>query len=357
MDDLSITTLMGIGGFVVGGLFGALTYRTNFCTMGSISDAVSFGDFGRARAWMLAIAVAVLGSQLLYVSGTVDLAKSIYLGPSLRWFSNILGGLVFGFGMVLASGCPARNLARVGGGDLKALVVLIFVGVFGYMTMRGLIAPGRVLIEDTTNFDLGQLGIADQHVGSFIAHFFSVAGTQVQVALAVIVSALLAIFCFANAEFRQSAGLVAVGLGAGALVTAGWWVTGVLGADDFDPAALTSLTFIAPTGDGLQYLMTYTGATISFGIASVAGAIAGAFVAAIAGGSFQLTSFYDKSDTLRHMIGGAMMGVGGVFALGCTIGQGITGMSTLGLGSVIALAFIVLGGYMGLKYMEWKVGL
>lgn len=357
MDDLSITTLMGIGGFVVGALFGALTYRTNFCTMGSISDAVSFGDFSRARAWMLAIAVAILGSQILYVSGTVDLAKSIYLGPSLRWFSNILGGLVFGFGMVLASGCPARNLARVGGGDLKALVVLIFVGMFGYMTMRGLIAPGRVQIEDATNVDLSQLGIPDQHVGSFIAQGLSVSGTQAHIILAVLVSALLAAFCFSNAEFRRSAGLVAVGLGAGVLVTAGWWVTGVLGADEFEPVPLASLTFIAPAGDGLQYLMTYTGATISFGIASVAGAIAGAFIAALAGRTFQMTSFYDKSDTLRHMIGGAMMGVGGVFALGCTIGQGITGMSTLSLGSVMALASIVLGGYMGLKYMEWKVGL
>lgn len=357
MDDLSVTTLMGIGGFVVGALFGALTYRTNFCTMGSISDAVSFGDFGRARAWILAIAVAIIGSQLLYVSGTVDLTKSIYLGPSLRWFSNILGGLIFGFGMVLASGCPARNLARMGGGDLKALVVLIFVGVFGYMTMRGLVAPGRLLIEDSTNYDLSQLGITDQHVGSIVAHGLSVTGTQVHVVLAVIVSALLAIFCFSNVEFRRSAGLLAVGLGAGVLVTAGWWVTGVLGADDFEPAALASLTFIAPTGDGLQYLMTYTGATISFGIASVAGAVVGAFIAAFTGRTFQLTSFYDKSDTLRHMIGGAMMGVGGVLALGCTIGQGITGMSTLSLGSMLALASIVLGGYMGLKYMEWKVGL
>lgn len=357
MDDLSVSTLMGIGGFAVGLLFGALTYRTNFCTMGSISDAVSFGDFRRARSWMLAIAVAILGAQTLNGLEAVDLTQSIYLGPSLRWFSNISGGLVFGFGMVLASGCPARNLARVGGGDLKALVVLMFIGVFGYMTLRGLIAPSRVLIEDSTTLDLSQLGFPDQQIGSMIAQVLPVNEVQAQAVLAAIVAAVLLVFCFSNAEFRQSTGLVAVGIGAGLLVTASWWITGVLGADDFEPVQLTSLTFIAPTANALQYLMTYTGATIDFGIASVAGAIFGAALAALQGRTFQLISFYDKSDTLHHMIGGAMMGVGGVLALGCTIGQGMTGISTLGLGSVIALASIVLGGCLGLKYMEWKVGL
>lgn len=357
MDELSISTLMGIGGFAVGLLFGALTYRTNFCTMGSISDAVSFGDFRRARSWMLAIAVAILGAQTLNGLEAVDLTQSIYLGPSLRWFSNILGGLVFGFGMVLASGCPARNLARVGGGDLKALVVLMFIGLFGYMTMRGLIAPGRLFIENSTTLDLSLHGIPDQQIGSMIAQVLPVSAGQAQVALAAIFAAAILGFCFSNAEFRQSTGLITVGVGAGLLVTAGWWITGVIGADDFEPAQLASLTFIAPTGDALQYLMTYTGAAINFGIASVAGAILGAALAALQGRTFQLTSFYDKSDTLRHMAGGAMMGVGGVLALGCTIGQGITGISTLGLGSAIALASIVSGGYMGLKYMEWKVGL
>ena len=170
-------------------------------------------------------------------------------------------------------------------------------------------------------------------------------------------AALILVFCFANAEFRHSPRNIVAGIGIGLLVTAGWYVTGVIGNDDFDPAPLVSLTFIAPTGEGLQYLMTFTGATINFGIATVGGAILGAFLSAIVGGTFIVTSFYDKKDTLRHMLGGAMMGTGGVLAFGCTIGQGITGMSTLGLGSLIALISIVIGGIVGVKYMERLVGL
>ncbi len=357
MEDMEISTVMGIAGLVVGLLFGTLTHRTNFCTMGSISDVVSFGDFRRARAWLLAIAVAIIGAQSLHQLEVIDLGQSIYLGASLNWFGSILGGIVFGFGMVIASGCPGRNLVRVGGGDLKAIVVLIFIGLFGYMALRGLTAPTRAFIITETSFDLAGAGIESQQIGSILAGLGGMGEEAARLLTTGIVVAAILAFCFGSAEFRRSPHNIIVGLGAGLLVTAGWWATGVLGADDFDPAPLASLTFIAPSGEGLQYLMTFTGSTINFGIATVGGAILGAFLSSLLAGTFHVTAFYDKNDTLRHMLGGAMMGTGGVLAFGCTIGQGITGMSTLGLGSMIALLSIVFGGYLGVKYMERLIGL
>ena len=357
MEDMEISTLMGISGLIIGLLFGALTHRTNFCTMGSIADVISFGDYKRARAWLLAIAVAIIGAQGMHELEMIDLEQSIYLGSTLNWFGSILGGVVFGFGMVIASGCPGRNLARTGGGDLKALVVLIFIGLFGYMALRGLTAPTRAYIMDATSIDLAASEIESQQLGSILSGLIGLSERAARLGSAAVIAIGLVIFCFANREFRGSTMNIVAGVGAGLLITAGWWATGVLGADDFDPAPLVSLTFIAPTGNGLQYMMTFTGATITFGVATVGGAVLGAFLSAILAGRFHLATFYDKGDTLRHMAGGAMMGTGGVLALGCTIGQGMTGVSTLGLGSIIALAAIVVGGIMGVKYMERLIGL
>ena len=357
MEDMEVTTLMGLAGLIIGFLFGVLTHRTNFCTMGSISDAMSFGDFGRARAWLLAIAVAIIGATALHQMEMIDLEESIYLGSGLNWFGAILGGVVFGFGMVIASGCPGRNLVRAGGGDLKAVVVLASIAIFGYMALRGLTAPIRAYIQNNTTYDLSGVDMESQQIGAILASLTGIDDATMRIAVAAIVAGALLIFCFGNSGFRRSPANIAAGLGAGLLVTAGWWATGVLGADDFDPAPLVSLTFIAPTGQGMQYLMTWTGSTISFGIATVGGAILGAFVSAKLKGGFHLATFYDSKDTLRHMLGGAMMGTGGVLALGCTIGQGMTGVSTLSLGSVLAVMAIVAGGMLGVKYMERLIGL
>lgn len=357
MEDLSVTTLAGIFGLVIGLLFGGITHRTNFCTMGAVADVVSFSDYGRARAWLLAIAVAIIGAQSLQLAGLIDLTNSIYLGTSLNWLGGIIGGLIFGFGMVLASGCPGRNLARVGGGDLKALVVLIIVGLVAYMTLRGITGPVRLAIESASSIDVSSIGLNDQGIATILATYSGMASGTASLIVAAIAALALIAFCFKDAEFRSSANNIAAGIGIGILVTAGWWATGVMLADEFDPQPLVSLTFVAPAGNALQYLMTYTGATINFGIATVGGAILGAFLSAILGGRFMLTGFSDKADTIRHFAGAAMMGFGGVTALGCTIGQCITGLSTLALGSLIAAIAIVVGGYFGMKYLERALGI
>ena len=351
MEEIPNGVLVSVLGFVLGVIFGATAQRTNFCTMGAISDAVFMGDWNRFRAWMLAIAVAILGSQTLHMSGTVDLATSIYLTPNLGWAGTIIGGLLFGFGMTMTGGCGNKTLVRLGAGNLKSVVVVLFLGIFAYMTLRGLTGLARVELEDAMNVDLLATGIADQGMPTFLG-LLGVPESVARVAVMAAVAGGLFWFIFKSPEFRASKADITGGVIIGLLVPVAWYVTGVIGFDDFEPTPLSSFTFVAPVGESIQYLMTFTGSTINFGITVVGGVIFGSFISAKSSGEFRVEAFTDADDMMRHMVGGAIMGIGGVMALGCTVGQGITGMSTLAIGSVLALLSILFGGYFGMKYLE-----
>jgi uncharacterized membrane protein YedE/YeeE len=134
--------------FAIGLVFGAVASWTRFCTMGAVADIANLGDWGRMRMWLLAIALAILGTAALHATGLIDVDKSIYRGRSLTWLSHLVGGLCFGFGMVLASGCAARTLVRIGAGSVKAVVVFIVLGLVAYMSMRGVLAVFRVEVLD-----------------------------------------------------------------------------------------------------------------------------------------------------------------------------------------------------------------
>jgi uncharacterized membrane protein YedE/YeeE len=352
MAGLTATTIVGIGGLVIGLIIGAVSQRTNFCTMGGISDLVLMGEGRRIRAWVLAIAVAIIGTHALHFAGAIDVNKSVYLTTNLGWLGAIVGGLMFGFGMTQTSGCASRTLVRVGGGNLKALVVALVIGTVGYMTMRGLIAPARMRIEGASNIDLKGHGLSSQNVGEMAGAVLGLDGSTARAIAAVVVAAAMLLFCFRNKDFRRSLTDIVGGVIIGLAVVGGWAVTGVFAADEFEPVQLSSITLVAPTGDSLQYLMTYTGATINFGIAVVGGIVAGSFAMAIATGRFRVEGFADRNDLARNLSGAALMGIGGVLAMGCTFGQGVTGMSTLALASVLAWGSIVIGGYFGVKYLE-----
>ncbi|MBL8705575.1 MAG: YeeE/YedE family protein [Rhodospirillales bacterium] len=352
MTETPVHILVAWAGFAAGLAFGAVAQRTNFCTMGAISDLALMGRANRFRAWMLAIAVAILGSQGLHLVGVVDLGKSIYLTPSLGWAGAILGGLLFGFGMTLAGGCGNKTLVRVGTGNLKSLVVFLCLGIAAYATLRGLAAVVRQPFEAATAVDLAKLGIPRQGLVDLLAAKLGLPATGARVALTLAAAGALLAYCFRDPAFRASPRDIIGGLAIGLLIPVGWLITGVLGRDDFEPTPLASMTFVAPIGDTVQYAMTFTGSKIGFGVATVLGVIVGSGVAALLAGEWKLEGFTDRHDMGRHMIGGVMMGVGGVLALGCTIGQGITGISTLAIGSVIALLSIIAGGFLGMKYLE-----
>ncbi len=351
MFDLAPNLVTAIGGLLIGIVVGATIQLTNFCTMGGISDYVLMGDGNRLRAWVLATATAIIGTQLLAWLGLIDLSKSIYLTPNFGWLGAIVGGALFGFGMTKASGCGSRNVARIGSGNLKAVVVVLVMGVVGYMTLRGLLGPLRLQLE-TTNVHLDAKGMDSQLIGTILAGMTGTAPAAMRTLVAIALPLGLLAWCVKDADFRSSPRNIIAGIVIGLCIVAGWVVTGILGADEFSPVPPASLTFVAPSAEALQYLMTWTGASINFGIAVVGGVILGAFLAAVTTGRFRLEGFADPEDTLRHIWGAMLMGFGGVMALGCTIGQGTTGMSTLAASSLIAWISIIAGGYFGIKHLE-----
>ncbi len=341
-------------GLAIGTVFGFIVYVTNFCTMGSISDILNFGDYRRFRAWLLAAAVAIIGTTYLKSAGIADINSAMYLTPSFNWLGNVVGGLIFGFGMVFAGGCVSRNLVRAGAGDLRSALVLIVTGIFGYMTIGGILGPLRVSIFGSTVVDLTDYNLESQSAGSILSLFTGFDATTANMAAMVVIVAALLIYCFKDSSFRKSATHMFAGIGLGLCVVAGWMLTG-LAFDEFADQAvpIASLTFVRPTGDTLEYLMRYTAlGAPGFAVVTVAGSLLGGFLGALVRGRLSLITFANSKDTVYNMFGASLMGVGGVLALGCTVGQALSGFSTLAVGSMITFIFIVVGGVIGVKYME-----
>lgn len=361
------TSLVVWGAFGLAFVFGAVANRSNFCTMGAISDIVNMGHWGRMRMWLLAIAVAVIGTNLLFYFGLVDLPKSIYQRPRVNWLSLLVGGAAFGVGMSLASGCANKNLVRAGGGSVRSLVVLTFLGISAYMTLKGLFGQWRADWLDPVAIDLAAFNLSDQSLASVLA---SMTGMPVKTALMVMLwltgLALLA-FVFKDGRFRRNPVQWSAGVVIGAIVIAGWYLSGHLGFGEnpetlemtyfaTNSRTIESMSFVAPAAYGLELLMLWTDKSlhVSFGVAAGLGVALGSLAWALASRSFRWEGFASFDDLRRHLLGAVLMGFGGVTALGCTVGQGITGVSTLAIGSFIALASIIGGSAATLKYISWR---
>ncbi len=364
----SLTSIVAWSGFAIAFVFGAVAQRTNFCTMGAISDIVNMGSWGRMRMWMLAMAVAIAGASALQLAGLVDLSKSIYARPNFAWLSYLVGGFSFGVGMTLGSGCGNKTLVRIGGGSLKSVVVLAFLAISAYMTMKGLFGIWRVTWLDPVAVDLASRSLPGQDLPSLVSAALGVERKGAYVGVAAVVALALAAFCFKDRDFRGSPDHVAGGAVLGALVVAGWYVTGHVGfAENPDTLENTffgtnsrtieSLSFVAPAAYLLEILLLWSDKSLAFtfGIALALGVVAGSAAYAIATRTFRWEGFASAEDTANHVVGGILMGFGGVTALGCTIGQGITGLSTLAAGSVLATLAIVAGSWATMKYQYWRL--
>ncbi len=355
MEEWSVVHKVALWGFGGAFLFGIIAHKTHFCTMGAISDWINMGSLRRLRAWLLAMAVALLMSQLFQALGWIDLSASIYLSTNFGIGGYIVGGFLFGVGMTLGGGCGQRTLVRAGGGNLKSLVVLLVLGLTAYITLRGLLAGVRIEVFEPLSIDLSEYALADQSLASVVAAMSGLAPESVAKGLAVIIGLALLIYTLKDKDFRTSGDAIVSGLVVGLLVAGAWLVTGVVGNDDFDPVRLETLTFIAPVGNMLNYLMTWTGSTIGFGIAVVFGVLAGSLAYAVTSGNFRIETFSSRSDMLNHLYAGVLMGFGGVLSLGCTIGQGVGGFSTLALGSVVSIVFIVFGCALTIKMQYYML--
>lgn len=361
------TQLVAALGFALAFIFGYVGNKTSFCTLGAVSDIVNMGDWNRMRMWLLAIAVAILGANGLALAGLVDLSKSFYTGPNFTWLSFIVGGLLFGAGMTLASGCGSKTLIRIGGGNLKSVVVAVFLAIAAYMTLKGLFAQWRVTLLAPVAVNFEAWGLKGQDLPTLFA---GATGDRRawQLILAVALGGGLLGHVFRSREFRAHREYLLGGAVVGLLVAAGWYVTGHLGYRE-NPETLDlaffgtnsrmaeSLTFVAPFAFSLELLMLWTDKSlgITFGIATVAGVIAGSAVYALVSRTFRWETFTSAADMGRHMLGGVLMGFGGVTALGCTVGQGITGFSTLALGSILTFCAIIAGAVATMKYEYWRM--
>jgi uncharacterized membrane protein YedE/YeeE len=366
-NPAQIATLVVAGGFVIAFVFGLVAAKSNFCTMGALADIVNMQHWGRMRMWLLAVAVAIAGTTLLSFTGQVDLSKSVAQRPNLPWLSLLVGGLLFGVGMTLAGGCANKNLVRIGGGSVRSFVVLSFVAIASYMTLKGLFGQWRARWLDPQRIDLGALGWPDQGLGTALAKS---AGLEPQTALlvaAAVVVGLLLAFVLKDRRFRGNALQVGSGVVLGLLVVAGWYVSGHLGFGEnpetlenvyfaTNTRTIESLSFVAPLAYSLELLMLWTDASLhlTFGIASVIGVVAGSLAYALAARKFHWEGFASVADLRTQLVGAVLMGFGGVTSLGCTIGQGISGVSTLAIGSFLAIGGIVAGSVVTLKWMLWQ---
>lgn len=371
--------------FIIALVMGAVVNKTNFCTMGAVSDAVNMGDTGRMRAWFLAIAVAMLGVAVLEFMGLLNPGDSFppYRANQLIWAENILGGLMFGIGMTLASGCGNKTLIRIGGGNLKSIVVLLIIGVVAFYMVNPF--PGSdqtlmsVLFYDwirplaltlTTPQDLGSVAMGKDAAGG-------------RMVIGLVLGLLLLVLVFKSADFRSSFDNILGGLIVGLAVLAAWYVSANVTVDldgemhslsgyvkqwdfladsaagkpaDSRPLSTQSFTFINPMGQTLGYTAAgFKSTLLTFGVMALFGVIAGSLLWSLISRSFRIEWFVNFKDFITHVIGAILMGFGGVLAMGCTIGQGITGTSTLAIGSFLALGAIILGSALTMKVQYYKL--
>ena len=343
--------------------FGAIAQRTHFCTMGAVADVVNIGDWSRMRMWALAIGVAMLGFNAMVGLGWVKAANTLYAAPALLWLSQAVGGLMFGFGMVLASGCGSKTLVRIGGGNLKSVLVFLVLGLSAWATLRGITAVLRSATVDKIQLALP----GGQDLPTLAAGLGGSPG-QRAVVIGGLLGGALVLWALARREGRRGEVLLG-GLGIGALVAALWWVSGVLGHLAEHPQTLEeaflatnsqrmeSFSFVAPLAYVLDGLVFFSDASkrLTQGMVLVVGVILGSAAVALAGRSFRWEGFRGVEDTANHLVGAVLMGVGGITALGCTIGQGVSGLSTLSLGSFIASAAIVAGAVAALRWQVWRL--
>ncbi len=362
-----LPALVAGAAFVLAFIFGAVANRVNFCTMGSVTDIVNFGDWRRMRMWVLAIAVAIAGSAILVAAGVIDLSKTIYTAPKVAWVSGIVGGLLFGFGMTLASGCGSKTLIRAGAGNLKSWVVMAVLGIAAYMTLRGLFAVWRTTALDPWRIDFSGMGAATSDLPALLGAMGLAAAAKVWVPVVIVIALL--IYVFKDREFRTTPELIIGGVVIGLVIVGGWYITGGLGYVAEDPATLEekffgtnsnrleSFSFTAPVAFSLELLLLWSDQSriITFGIAGVLGMLLGSFAYAVVSKTFRWEGFGSVEDVGNHLAGAVMMGFGGVTALGCTIGQGLTGMSTLAVGSILTFASIIAGCVAAVRYQVWRL--
>jgi uncharacterized membrane protein YedE/YeeE len=363
MTPTAATQAVVWGAFALGLVLGAAGQASRFCVRGAIADRFVFGGTARLGSWVLAVAVAALGTQTLLSLQLVEVSRAVPLIDRFAWLSYLAGGLLFGYGMVLAAGCPQRSLVKAGAGNLKAVVTLLVAAIAAQMTMRGLLAEVRVRGLDPFAVQLDR----PQDIGSLIQAFVpGSADAWRWLVVAVVCAAVMAYLWSVRASMDRThwAGGIVIGL----LVPAAWLLTGHVGflaehPDTLEAAWLgtqsrrpEALTFTAPIAHTLDLLTFWSdrNTTVTFGVTLTLGVLLGSFASSRWRGEFRVESFASADELSAHLVGGVLMGFGGVTALGCSIGQGLTGLAMLSAGAGLAVIGIVAGAVVALRVQAGK---
>lgn len=338
---------------------GAISHRTHFCTMGAIADVVNMGDWTRARQWVLAVGVAMVGFAVLVQSDAIDPSKTLYANGRFMWLSCALGGVMFGYGMVMASGCGNKTLVRIGAGNLKSLVVFLVLGLSAFATLKGITAVLRVNTVDAVAMAIPN----GADLGALLAATSQASSAQAGIWSGYVLGIILILWVLRHADFWSFENLTA-SFGIGSLIVAAWWVSGSLGFVPEHPDTLEAvylgtssgrieaMSFVAPVAQTLDWLLFFSDKSkvLTVGVMSVVGVVVGSAASALHQHTFRWEGFANVSDLSQHLMGGVLMGVGGVMAMGCTFGQGLSGLSTLSLNSFVAVAAIVCGAVLSIHH-------
>lgn len=341
-DNISDDVLMALIGLAGGVVLGLAARLGRFCTLGAIEDYLYQGSDRRMRMWMLAIAVAAAGTFILIMTGLLDPARTMYHAAPFSPLASILGGLLFGYGMSLAGTCGFGALARSGGGDLRAFVIVLVMGVASYMMISGPLAAARVWLVDATTLDTALRSIPDA-----VERTTGLSGVYVGLGISI----LLLGFSLSSAAFRANKASVFWGTAVGLTVVASWAGTYWVITNGFSSQNAQSFTFSAPLGETLLYLMTSSGGGISFGVGSVFGVISGACAGSLLKGHFRWEACEDPRELRRQCGGAILMGFGAVLAFGCTIGQGLSAFSLFVFSAPVTLLAIIAGAALGLRQL------
>lgn len=340
LEEYEIYKIVNILGFILGLLFGIVAQKCQFCFSGSIKDYMLTNSTKRGASVVMAMIVAIIATTLVANIHEIDLHDTNYYRSDINYFTIILGGAIFGAGMIIADGCSSRHLIKFAQGDTHSLVTLIFIGIFAYVTTKGLFHEPISLI--TTNETLLSLS-------AFIGNF--------QLSLWFIIPLLLLILWFLIGKKFSRILSLSDGLLIGLFIATGWYITGVIGSESMERSiSLISMTFVYPTAQTLELFTYYDIYNLTFGISIILGVLIGAFTMSRFNRrySFGCTSNIKRNKLAYNMVGGAMMGVGGVLAIGCTVGQGLTGLSTLAFASFVAISSIMISGYITAIYFKRK---
>lgn len=332
--------LAALIGLVAGVVLGLAARLGDFCTLGALESALYGGDQSRLRMWGVALATAILTVHLGDAVGVIALRSTIYHSIAWNPLASVMGGLLFGYGMALAGNCGFGALARFGGGDLRSLVVVVVMGIVSFMTLAGPLAPLRIMLfaQESTTQPQG------------ILHSLSLIGLP-PLFSAMAIALALAVWALSHKDLRARPRMIFWGAVVGLTVAGSFAGTSYLSDLSLQANSVEGPSLTAPMGRALIYLMTATAGGLSFSVGSVVGVVLGAFLGAIIRGWFRWEACDDPRELGRQIGGAALMGVGGIIAMGCTIGQGLSGFTALAWSGPVTLLAIAAGGRLGLAQL------